>query len=56
VVVGGTLLRGFDWLGSFGDNAFDVDMLRAARVAVAVCPKPALTARLSEIPNVRVLS
>jgi phosphatidylglycerophosphatase C len=55
-VVGASLLTGFDWLGAFGDNGFDVDMLRTARVAVAVHPKPALLSRLSEIPNVLVLS
>jgi phosphoserine phosphatase len=55
-VVGARILSGHDWLGSFGDNAFDVDMLRAARVSVAVCPKPALLARLPEVPNVLVLS
>lgn len=55
-VVGKGLLEGFDWLGSFGDNGFDVDMLRTARVAVAVHPKPALLSRLGEIPGVLVLS
>jgi phosphoserine phosphatase len=55
-VVGAELLAGFDWLGAFGDNGFDVDMLRTARVAVAVHPKPALLSRLTEVPNVLVLS
>lgn len=54
-VVGRRLLAGHDWLGSFGDNAFDVDMLRAARVGVAVCPKPALNRRLHELTNTVVL-
>ncbi len=54
-VVGKELLSGFDWLGSFGDNAFDVEMLRAARIGVAVHPKPALSARLAELSNVVVL-
>jgi phosphoserine phosphatase len=52
---GKQLLSGHDWLGSFGDNAFDVDMLRAARVGVAVCPKPVLVSRLHELPNTIVL-
>lgn len=54
-VVGKRLLEGHDWLGSFGDNGFDVDMLQAARVGVAVCPKPALVARLPELTNAVVL-
>ncbi len=54
-VVGRELLSGHDWLGSFGDNAFDVEMLKAARIGVAVHPKPALRARLGEVSNVVVL-
>lgn len=54
-VAGRELLSGCDWLGSFGDNAFDVEMLRAARIGVAVHPKPALAARLGELSNVVVL-
>lgn len=50
-----SLLRGHDWLASFGDNSFDVDLLRAAKIGVAVCPKPALVARLHEIEGVLVL-
>jgi phosphoserine phosphatase len=34
---------------SFGDNAFDVALLTAARVPVAVRPKPRLRARASEV-------
>lgn len=48
-------LEGTMWLASFGDNAFDTEMLRAARVGVAVCPKPALIERLRELPNTVVL-
>lgn len=55
-VVGQRLLEGFDWLASFGDNAFDVDMMCTARSAFAIFPKPALVARLSEVPNVVVVS
>jgi phosphoserine phosphatase len=54
-VEGARLLGPCDWLGSFGDNVFDVDMLRAARVGVAVFPKPALVARLGELANTVVL-
>lgn len=52
---GARLLGSHDWLGSFGDNVFDVDMLRAARVGIAVFPKPALVARLAELENTVVL-
>lgn len=43
-------------LASFGDNVFDVELLRAARLAVAVRPKPALRVRLGEVPGIVVLS
>lgn len=52
---GSSLLSGHDWLASFGDNSFDVELLRAARLGVAVHPKPALSARLGEIDGVLVL-
>lgn len=42
-------------LASFGDNVFDIELLRAARLAVAVRPKPGLRARLSELPGIVVL-
>jgi phosphatidylglycerophosphatase C len=54
-VAGGEVLASHDWLASFGDNAFDVEMLRVARIGVAVCPKPALVARLGELTNTVVL-
>jgi phosphatidylglycerophosphatase C len=54
-VAGARVLGSHDWLGSFGDNAFDVEMLRAARIGVAVHPKPALAARLGELSNTVVL-
>jgi phosphatidylglycerophosphatase C len=38
-------------LAAFGDNVFDVPMLEAARVAVAVEPKQRLLARLEEMPG-----
>ena len=39
-------------LASFGDNIFDAELLAAARLGVAVRPKPALEARLPELPGV----
>jgi phosphoserine phosphatase len=36
-------------VAAFGDNAFDVDLLRSARVGVAVRPKPKLRARAAEV-------
>ena len=38
-------------LAAFGDNGFDLPLLTAARVAVAVRPKPALQVALSELPR-----
>ncbi len=43
------------WVASFGDNVFDLEMLREAEIGVAVRPKPALEARLSEVPGVFLL-
>jgi HAD superfamily phosphoserine phosphatase-like hydrolase len=40
---------------AFGDNAFDVPMLREARIPVAVRPKPRLLERAAEVPNLSVL-
>jgi len=42
-------------LASFGDNVFDFELLRAARLAVAVRPKPGLRARLSDLSGIVVL-
>jgi hypothetical protein len=42
-------IGGRSWLASFGDSAFDLEMLLAARVAVAVAPKPELRAKLGEL-------
>lgn len=42
-------------LAAFGDNGFDLPLLHAARVAVAVRPKPALRAGLSQLPRALVL-
>jgi phosphoserine phosphatase len=42
-------------LASFGDNVFDIEMLRAARLGIAVRPKPALRVRLPELLGIAVL-
>jgi phosphatidylglycerophosphatase C len=55
-VAGRALLGTTHWLASFGDNVFDLEMLLEAEVGVAVRPKPALRARLAEIPGVVLLS
>lgn len=41
---------------AFGDNAFDVPMLREAKVGVAVRPKPRLLARAAEVPGLTILA
>jgi len=43
-------------LAAFGDNAFDVALLRAALVPVAVRPKDRLVARAHEVPGLVVIS
>jgi phosphatidylglycerophosphatase C len=40
---------------AFGDNAFDVSMLREARTPVAIRPKARLMERAAEVPNLVVL-
>ena len=55
-IAGRALLGSRHWLASFGDNAFDLEMLREAELGVAVRPKPALRARLDEVPGVLLLS
>jgi phosphatidylglycerophosphatase C len=37
------------WLASFGDNVFDIDMLQAAELGVAVRPKPRLEPQLATL-------
>jgi phosphatidylglycerophosphatase C len=54
-VAGRALLGTSHWLGAFGDNVFDMEMLLEAELGVAVRPKAALRARLGDIPGVRVL-
>ena len=52
---GRALLGDARWVASFGDNVFDLEMLREAEIGVAVRPKPALQARLHEVPGVFLL-
>ena len=40
---------------AFGDNAFDVPMLREARMPVAIRPKARLVDRAAEVPSLAVL-
>ena len=49
------LLKGDELLAAFGDNYFDLELLRAARLGVAVSPKPALRERLPELEDVVLL-
>ncbi len=49
-------LRGRALLAGFGDNHFDEALLRSARVAVAVRPKPAAAPLLARVPGVWLLS
>lgn len=42
-------------LASFGDNVFDIEMLKAAHLGVVVRPKPALRVRLPELTGLVVL-
>ena len=51
-VAGRALLGELHWLASFGDNVFDVEMMLEAELGIAVRPKPALRARLRDIPGV----
>lgn len=54
-LAGRALLGSMHWLASFGDNVFDLEMLLEAELGIAVRPKPALQARLAEIPGVILL-
>ncbi|MCK6533930.1 MAG: haloacid dehalogenase-like hydrolase [Polyangiaceae bacterium] len=55
VVFGRELFQDSAWLASFGDSPFDLDMLGAAELAVAVRPKPALLEALPALPRSVVL-
>lgn len=50
-----TLVGERSLLASFGDNVFDLELLHASRLPVAVRPKASLKARLFELPGVAVL-
>jgi len=52
VSAGRALLGAAKWVASFGDNIFDLEMMHEAALGVAVRPKPALEARLGEVPGV----
>jgi phosphatidylglycerophosphatase C len=52
---GRALLGDARWVASFGDNVFDLEMLREAELGVAVRPKPALETRLSEVSGALLL-
>ena len=41
---------------AFGDNAFDVSLLRDARVPIAIRPKPRLVERANEVPGLATLA
>jgi phosphatidylglycerophosphatase C len=42
-------------IGSFGDNVFDIDLLQAAQLGVAIRPKTALRMRLPELEGLVLL-
>ena len=48
-------LGGRPLYAAFGDNAFDIPMLREARMPIAVRPKPRLVERAGEVANLVVL-
>lgn len=52
VKAGRALLGSAKWVASFGDNIFDLEMMHEAALGVAIRPKPALEARLGEVPGV----
>jgi phosphoserine phosphatase len=52
VTAGRALFGDAHWVASFGDNIFDLEMMREAALGVAVRPKPALEARLAEFAEV----
>ncbi len=56
VEAGRALLGAAKWIASFGDNIFDLEMMHEAALGVAIRPKPALEARLGEVPGVLRLS
>jgi phosphatidylglycerophosphatase C len=55
VTCGRALLGDATWLAAFGDSLSDLEMLKEARVGVAVDPKAALRMRLPELSRVVLL-
>jgi phosphatidylglycerophosphatase C len=55
LTAGQALFGSARWLAAFGDNVFDIDMLRTAELGVAVRPKPKLAIELAAL-GLRVLS
>jgi phosphoserine phosphatase len=53
---GERLIGEAEWLASFGDNLYDIDMMRAARLGVAVKPKLALRKLLPGLPFITLLA
>lgn len=53
---GERLIGRAQWLASFGDNLYDIDMMRAASLGVAVKPKLALRKLLPELPFITLLA
>lgn len=51
LAAGRALIGEAEWLASFGDSAFDIEMLRAARVGVAVRPRPDLLEHMRAHPE-----
>jgi HAD superfamily phosphoserine phosphatase-like hydrolase len=49
------ILRGRPLYAAFGDNVFDIPMLRSSRVPVAIRPKQRLSERAAEVPGLVVL-
>jgi phosphatidylglycerophosphatase C len=49
LTAGEALFGSARWLGAFGDNVFDIDMLTTAELGVAVRPKPKLERELAAL-------
>lgn len=49
--VGRRLVGSKAWVATFGDSGFDLDMMRAAQLAVGIGEKPGLLAGLKQIPH-----
>lgn len=56
VVAGRRLLAGRPWLAALGDSAFDVEMMKEAKLAGVLGNKPELAQRLSGVPQARRLT